>query len=260
MVPITTVARMENTVAPSEVDHDSQFPTMSLSFNLAPGATLGQAQLIIQNTLAGMRMPGDIRLDFAGDFRRFQQQSGDTPLLILGALVTVYIVLGMLYESLIHPVTILSTLPSAGVGALLAMLLTGTELSVISTIAIVLLIGIVKKNAIMMIDFALVAERQHGLPPLEAIREACLVRFRPIMMTSMVAIFGALPLAIGFGTGAELRQPLGIAMIGGLIVSQSLTLLSTPAIYLVFARWSARRRERKLRRRAIKRAAAAPAA
>jgi multidrug efflux pump len=250
MVPITTVARMENTVAPSEVDHDSQFPTMSLSFNLAPDATLGQAQLIIQNTLAGMRMPGDIRLDFAGDFRRFQQQSGDTPLLILGAIVTVYIVLGMLYESLIHPVTILSTLPSAGVGALLAMLLTGTELSVISTIAIVLLIGIVKKNAIMMIDFALVAERQHGLPPIEAIREACLVRFRPIMMTSMVAIFGALPLAIGFGTGAELRQPLGIAMIGGLIVSQSLTLLSTPAIYLVFSRWSARWRERRASSRA----------
>jgi multidrug efflux pump len=171
-------------------------------------------------------------------------------LLIIGAIVTVYIVLGMLYESLIHPVTILSTLPSAGVGALLAMLVTGTELSVVSEIAIVLLIGIVKKNAIMMIDFALVAEREHGSTPLDAIREACLVRFRPIMMTSMVAIFGALPLAIGFGTGAELRQPLGIAMIGGLLVSQSLTLLSTPAIYLVFARISARRRERKALRRA----------
>jgi multidrug efflux pump len=195
-------------------------------------------------------MPGDIRLDFTGDFRRFQQQSGDMLLLIIGAIVTVYIVLGMLYESLIHPVTILSTLPSAGVGALLAMLVTGTELSVVSEIAIVLLIGIVKKNAIMMIDFALVAEREHGSTPLDAIREACLVRFRPIMMTSMVAIFGALPLAIGFGTGAELRQPLGIAMIGGLLVSQSLTLLSTPAIYLVFARISARRRERKALRRA----------
>jgi multidrug efflux pump len=249
MVPITSVAKMQNTVAPSEIDHDSQYPTMSLSFNLAPDATMGQATRIIEDTIAGMRMPGDIRLDFAGDFRNFRQQQGDTPLLILGAIITVYIVLGMLYESLIHPVTILSTLPSAGAGALLAMLISGTELSVISTIAIVLLIGIVKKNAIMMIDFALVAERQHGLAPLEAIREACLVRFRPIMMTSMVAIFGALPLAIGFGTGAELRQPLGIAMIGGLIVSQSLTLLSTPAIYLVFARISARRRERKRLRR-----------
>jgi len=250
MVPITAVAHMENTVAPSEVDHDAQFPTMSLSFNLAPDANMGQATKIIQDTVAGMRMPGSIRPDFTGDVRRFQQQQGDTPLLILGAIITVYIVLGMLYESLIHPVTILSTLPSAGVGALLAMLVTNTELSVISTIAIVLLIGIVKKNAIMMIDFALVAERQRGLAPFEAIREACLVRFRPIMMTSMVAIFGALPLAIGFGTGAELRQPLGIAMIGGLIVSQSLTLLSTPAIYLVFSRWSARWRERKLARRA----------
>ncbi|MFC4820103.1 efflux RND transporter permease subunit [Dokdonella ginsengisoli] len=258
MVPITAVTKMVDTVAPTEVNHEDQFSTISLSFNLAPEATMSQAQKLIQDTITGLRLPGDIRLDFAGDFRNFQKQQGDNSILIFGAIIAVYIVLGMLYESLIHPVTILSTLPSAGVGALLAMVVTGTELSVISMIAIVLLIGIVKKNAIMMVDFALVAEREHGLAPFEAIREASLVRFRPIMMTSMVAICAALPLAIGFGVGSELRRPLGIAMIGGLIVSQSLTLLSTPAIYLLFARVSERRRKRKeeRRRRAATRMAA----
>ncbi len=245
MVPITALTKMQDGIAPTEVSHEAQFSTVSLSFNLAPDVTMGQAQSIIESTIAGMRLPGDIRMDFAGDFRSFQKQQGDTSLLIFGAIIVVYIVLGMLYESLIHPITILSTLPSAGVGALLAMVVTGTELSVVSMIAIVLLIGIVKKNAIMMVDFALAAERERGLGPLEAIREASLVRFRPIMMTSMVAICAALPLAVGFGTGSELRRPLGIAMIGGLLVSQSLTLISTPAIYLIFARISARRRQRK---------------
>ncbi len=247
-VPLAAIAHQEPGLAPSQISHENQFTVMDLSFNLAPGISMGQAMSEINKTIAGMRMPGDISLSLGGDFRRFQQQQGDMPLLILGAIIAVYIVLGMLYESLIHPVTILSTLPSAGVGALLALVLTNTELSVVADMALVLLIGLVKKNAIMMIDFALVEERS-GKPPLEAIRDACLVRFRPIMMTTMVAILAALPLAIGIGTGAELRRPLGIAMLGGLVVSQSLTLLSTPALYLVFARMAARRRERKAQRR-----------
>lgn len=250
MVPMSVVAHMEDGIAPNSVEHEGQFPVMNLSFNLAPGVPMSQAQHLIKQTMMSLRMPGDIRGEFGGDFRRFQQQQSDTPLLILAALIAVYLILGMLYESLMHPVTILSTLPSAGVGALLALLVTGMELSLVSIIAIVLLIGIVKKNAIMMVDFALAAERERGLDPLAAIREACLVRFRPIMMTSIVAIFSALPLAIGFGAGAELRRPLGIAMIGGLLVSQGVTLLTTPAIYLILARRAQHRRERKAARRA----------
>ncbi|HET6905816.1 MAG TPA: efflux RND transporter permease subunit, partial [Rhodanobacteraceae bacterium] len=249
LVPITAIAHQEPGLAPAQISHENQFTVMDLSFNLAPGISMGQAMQQIQKTIEGMRMPGDISLSLGGDFRRFQQQQSNMPLLLLGAIIAVYIVLGMLYESLIHPVTILSTLPSAGVGALLALVLTNTELSVVADMALVLLIGLVKKNAIMMIDFALVAQRR-GLPPLEAIREACLVRFRPIMMTTMVAILAALPLAIGIGTGAELRRPLGIALLGGLIVSQSLTLISTPALYLVFARMSERRKLRRAQRRA----------
>ncbi|MEO8998409.1 MAG: efflux RND transporter permease subunit [Rhodanobacter sp.] len=252
MIPITAFAKQVPGLAPSQIKHENQYTTMDLSFNLAPGVSMGEAMTIIQATVLNMRMPGDIKVQLGNDFRRFQQSQGGMLWLVLAAVLTVYIVLGMLYENLIHPVTILSTLPAAGVGALLALWLTGTELSVVAQIALVLLIGIVKKNAIMMIDFALVAEREHGKSPLEAVREACVVRFRPIMMTTMVAILAALPIAIGLGEGSELRRPLGIALIGGLLISQSLTLLSTPALYVIFSclaerrkSWSARRRERK---------------
>jgi multidrug efflux pump len=257
MVPMSAVTKQVPGLAPTQIVHEDQYTSMGVSFNLAPGVSMGEAMEIIQKTINGMRMPGDIRLDAGSDFRRFQQSQSDMPLLILAAIIVVYLLMGMLYESLIHPVTILSTLPAAGVGALAALVITDTELSVVAMIALVLLIGIVKKNAIMMIDFALVAEREHHLSSKEAIREACLVRFRPIMMTTMVAILAALPLAIGLGEGSELRRPLGIAMIGGLIISQSLTLLSTPALYVIFAclseRWKARkarRRERRLLARA----------
>ena len=260
MIPITTFARQEPGLAPSQIIHENQYTTMDLSFNLAPDVSMGEAMAIIQATVQNMRMPGDIRVKMGSDFRRFQQSQSGMGWLILAAVLTVYIVLGMLYESLIHPVTILSTLPAAGVGALMALWITGTELSVVAQIALVLLIGIVKKNAIMMIDFALVAEREHGKPPLEAAREACIVRFRPIMMTTMVAILAALPIAIGLGEGSELRRPLGIALIGGLLISQSLTLLSTPALYVIFSclaerrrAWWARRQGRKAARRQLAR-------
>lgn len=252
MVPIAAFTHQESTLAPSEVTHENQYTTMDLSFNLAPGVSMGQALQIIQSTASGMRMPGDIKLNVGADFRRFQQSQSGMLWLVLAAVLTVYIVLGMLYENLIHPITILSTLPAAGAGALLALWLTHTELSVVAQIALVLLIGIVKKNAIMMIDFALVAEREHGKGPLEAAREACLVRFRPIMMTTMVAILAALPIAIGLGEGSELRRPLGIALIGGLLISQSLTLLSTPALYVVFSCLAARRKAWMTRRRQLR--------
>jgi multidrug efflux pump len=258
MIPLTAFSHQQAGLAPTQVTHEDQQTTMDLSFNLAPGISQGEALQIIQATASNMRMPGDMKLNIGGDFRRFQQSQSGMLLLVAAAIVTVYIVLGMLYESLIHPVTILSTLPAAGAGALLALWITDTELSVIAQIALVLLIGIVKKNAIMMIDFALVAEREHGKNPLEAVREACLVRFRPIMMTTMVAILAALPIAIGLGEGSELRRPLGIAMIGGLLISQSLTLLSTPALYVIFSclaarwkSWRARRRERSRSRRML---------
>ena len=256
MIPLSALTRIEPGTAAMSIQHDFQFPVFDISFNLAADVSMGEVKPLIDEVVSNLRMPGDIKVEGSGNFRRFEQQQSGQGLLILFAIVAVYLVLGILYESLIHPVTILSTLPAAGVGALLAMLVTNTELSIVSVIAIVLLIGIVKKNAIMMIDFALHAERDGGRSPAEAIREACLVRFRPIMMTSMVAILGAFPLAIGFGVGSEMRQPLGIAMIGGLLVSQSLTLFSTPALYLVFARMAERRRQRKARRLALRSAVA----
>ncbi|HSX59288.1 MAG TPA: efflux RND transporter permease subunit [Tahibacter sp.] len=259
MVPITALTQMRDGIAPTSIQHRAQFAVMDVSFGLAPDVPMSEAGRLVAQTMKDLRMPGDISGEFGGDFRRFQQQQSDTPLLFIAAILAVYLILGMLYESLIHPLTILSTLPSAGVGAVLALLVTNTELSIVSIIAIVLLIGIAKKNAIMMIDFALVAEREQGMTPLQAIREACLVRFRPIMMTSLVAIFSALPLAIGFGAGAEMRRPLGIAMIGGLLISQTLTLLTTPAIYLLLERRAQRRRERRAARKAAKLPAASPA-
>ena len=236
MVPLSAIAHYETQRTSLQVNHQGQYPAVTLTFNLAPNVALGDAVIALQKAQREMGMPSGVRATFQGTAQAFQDSLSSEPYLILAALVAVYIVLGILYESLIHPLTILSSLPPAGVGAILALLLTGTELSIIALIGIILLIGIVKKNAIMMIDFALQAEREQGLPPVEAIYQACLLRFRPIMMTTMAALFGGLPLAIGMGVGSELRKPLGITIVGGLIVSQMLTLFTTPVVYLFFDR------------------------
>jgi multidrug efflux pump len=241
-VPLSTIAHFQTSYAPTAINHQGQFPAVTFSFNLDPGTSLQQATQIIEKAAREINMPATIRGSFQGTAQVFQDSLSSEPLLILTAIIAVYIVLGILYESYIHPITILSTLPSAGLGALLALLIFRVDLSIVSIIGIILLIGIVKKNAIMMVDFALEAEREDHLSPAEAIYQACIVRFRPITMTTLAAMFGAIPLALGQGDGSEIRQPLGVAIIGGLIVSQMLTLYTTPIIYLYMDRLRGKRR------------------
>ncbi|MES2888825.1 MAG: efflux RND transporter permease subunit [Pseudomonadota bacterium] len=249
MVPLSSIARFANSATPTSISHQDGELATTISYNLAPGSTLSEAQDAVRQAEAGIGMPTNVRGSFQGTARSFQESQDQQPWLIAAALVVIYLVLGVLYESLVHPLTVLSTLPSAGVGAVLALLLFKMDFSIIALIGVFLLIGIVKKNAILIIDFALDAERTRGLAPVDAVREACLLRFRPILMTTLAAALGALPLAIGFGEGAELRRPLGVAIVGGLLASQVLTLLTTPVVYLLLDR---------LRRRVVGRAAAVP--
>ena len=248
MVPLAAFSSYETRATAASINHQAGSPAATISFNLAPGKSLSDATPVIAAALAQINAPADVRGGFQGTAKAFQDSLSSTPLLILAAIVTIYIVLGMLYESLIHPLTVLSTLPSAGVGAVIALLASGTEFSIIALIGVVLLIGIVKKNAILIIDFALEAERNGGLSPREAITQASLLRFRPIVMTTLAAVLGAVPLAIGWGEGAELRHPLGIAIIGGLLVSQVLTLLTTPVVYLALDRYRRPGREARAAR------------
>ena len=244
-VPLSAIAKTRASMTALTVNHNGQFPSVTLSFNLSPNVSLGQAVEAIESAELAMHLPPSVHAEFQGTAQAFTSSLKNEPLLVAFALFAVYIVLGILYESYVHPVTILSTLPSAGIGALLALMLFGVDLSIIAMVGLLLLIGIVKKNAILLIDFALDAERNQGASPEDAIVRACSLRFRPILMTTCAALFGALPLAFGHGLGSELRRPLGITIVGGLIASQFLTLYTTPVVYLALDRWTSTSRKRR---------------